>query len=183
MYTELAYKHEDWLVLFILWSRHPSSSVGNDLHQTHYKSRWFKSIWVVYEFTYKFWRFWFIFTKNHELHQWQPCCKLPESDLCMPCNAVNPMQKTRHFSLATGVTTTSTRFVKPDSQISIQGRIKRPTWCVIGHCRRCHRRYRVANWGRCVTPEWPRRTADLHKSARGRSSHLLLGRSGGHFQV
>ena len=46
-------------------------------------------------------------------------------------------------------------------------------------------------WDRCVTPEWPRRTAHLHRSAgkrrllseRIRSNHLLLGRPGRRFHV
>jgi len=48
---------------------------------------------------------------------------------------------------------------------------------------RRRRRYRVVDWDRCVTPEWPRRIAHLHRSAGERllseriwSSHFLLGR-------
>ena len=55
--------------------------------------------------------------------------------------------------------------------------------------RRRRRRCRVVD--RCVTPEWPRRTAPLHRSAgerrllaeRIRSSDVLYGRPGGRFQV
>jgi len=55
--------------------------------------------------------------------------------------------------------------------------------------RRRRRRCRVVD--RCVTPEWPRRTAHLHRSAgerrllaeRIRSSDVLYGRPGGRFQV
>ena len=48
------------------------------------------------------------------------------------------------------------------------------------------RRYRVVDWDRCVTLEWFRRIAHLHRSAIARllsehiwSSHLLFGRPGG----
>jgi len=47
------------------------------------------------------------------------------------------------------------------------------------------RRHHVVGWDRCVTPEWRRRTARLHRSPAGRllseriwSSHLLLRRLG-----
>jgi len=56
---------------------------------------------------------------------------------------------------------------------------------------RRRRRYRVVSWDLCVTLEWPRRTAHLHRSAGERillperiwSSHLLLGWLGGRFQL
>jgi len=65
---------------------------------------------------------------------------------------------------------------RPENK-TLMSRIKQQITCI--------RQYHIVDWDHCVTPEWPRWTAHLHRSAGGRllsERILLLGRPGGRFQ-
>ena len=53
--------------------------------------------------------------------------------------------------------------------------LQRPViWSVTCYGHGCwrHRRHRQVDWDRCVTPEWPRLIAHLHRSVSGRSERI-----------